>query len=175
MEQPVPTSRGTLSDLAAIAASVTLTPDDLAPYLPEVWANALAFLIVPVKSLRALERARPDSVLLDNLLRQCRASGLLCISMETVESGSQVHVRAFFSGMGFSEDPATGSAQGPLAAYLFKNKLITTAKPRFIAEQGYQVGRPSKLLTALDITNNTIRGIRVAGDVIIVAKGEFLV
>lgn len=176
MEQPVPQSRGTVSDLAAIAASICLTSDDIAPYPPEVIANAVSFFIVPIKSMRALERARPNGALLETLLAKLNVEGLICFSTETIEAGSQAHVRAFFPGLGISEDPATGSAQGPLAAYLFKNNLLKRgAKYRVVAEQGYQIGRPSKLTTMFEVSDNLINSIKVGGDVILMAKGEFLI
>lgn len=176
MEQPVPQSRGTVSDLSAIAASIGLNGDDIAPCLPEVLANAVSFLIVPIKSMRALERARPNGILLDALVAKLNIEGVICFSTETVEAGSQAHVRAFFSGLGITEDPATGSAQGPLAAYLFKNNLLKKgAKYRISAEQGYQISRPSKLVTTFEVSDNLISSIKVSGDVILMAKGEFLI
>jgi trans-2,3-dihydro-3-hydroxyanthranilate isomerase len=176
MQQPTPQSRGTVSDLATVAASLCLSTDDIAAYSPEIWANAVAFFIVPIKSLRALERIRPNGAILENLLKKLNVEGLICFSTETVEAGSQVHIRAFFTGLGVSEDPATGSAQGPLAAYLVKNNLVKRAsKYRITSEQGYQVGRPSKLTTTFELNDNLINSIKVAGDVILMAKGEFLI
>lgn len=176
MEQPTPQSRGTFSDLATIAASLCLNIDDIAAYAPEIWANAVPFFIVPIKSMRALERARPNGAILETLLNKLNVEGLICFSTETIEAGSQVHLRAFFAGLGIGEDPATGSAQGPLAAYLFKNNLLKRgAKYRITAEQGYQVGRPSKLTTTFEVNDNLINSIKVGGDVILMAKGEFLI
>ncbi len=175
MEQPSPQSRGLCNDVAAVAASLCLSADDVAAYPPETMANAVAFLIVALKSMRALERARPNGALLENLLARLNVNGLICFSTETVESGSQVQMRAFFPGLGVNEDPATGSAQGPLAAYLFKNGMLKRgAKCRMVAEQGYQIGRPSKLVTTFEVSDDAITSIKVGGEVILVAKGEFL-
>ncbi|MFY9226437.1 MAG: PhzF family phenazine biosynthesis protein [Blastocatellia bacterium] len=176
MEQPVPQSRGTVSDLSTIAASLCLTTDDIAPYTPEIFANAVSFFIVPLKSMRALERARPNGAVLESLLAKLHVEGLICFSTETVEAGSQVQVRAFFPGLGVNEDPATGSAQGPLTAYLFKNNMLKRgSKYRVAAEQGYQIGRPSKLTTTFEVNDGVISAIKVGGDVILMAKGEFLI
>jgi trans-2,3-dihydro-3-hydroxyanthranilate isomerase len=176
MEQPVPQSRGTFSDLSTIASSICLSPEDIAPYSPEIFANAVSFFIVPIKSMRALERARPNGAILETLLTKLNVEGLICFSTETVEAGSQAHVRAFFPGLGINEDPATGSAQGPLTAYLFKNNLLKKgAKYRVATEQGYQIGRPSKLVTTFEVSDNLITSIKVGGDVLLMAKGEFLI
>ena len=175
MEQPVPQSRGTLSEISNLATSLGLVADDIAPFPPEALANAVSFLIVGLKSIRVLERARPNGVLLENLLKKINVNGVICFSTETVESGSQVQVRAFFPGIGINEDPATGSAQGPLAAYLFKHGLLKKGnRCRVMAEQGYQIGRPSKLTTTFEVHEGVMNNIKVSGDVILVAKGEFM-
>src|SRR5262249_21006207 len=113
MEQPVPQSRGVFANISKIAASLCLSPEEIAAYPPETMANAVSFFIVPLKSMRALERARPNGALLEELLARLNVEGMICFTTETVEAGSQVHVRAFFPGLGVGEDPATGSAQGP--------------------------------------------------------------
>lgn len=176
MEQPVPQSRGVFNDLNLIAASLCLNVDDIAPYTPETFANAVSFCFVPLKSMRALDRAKPNTALMETLLAKLNVEGLICFSTETVETGSQVQLRAFFAGVGINEDPATGSAQGPLAAYLLKYGLLKKGnKYRIVAEQGYQLGRPSKLITTFEVTDGIMSGIKVGGDVVLMAKGEFLI
>jgi trans-2,3-dihydro-3-hydroxyanthranilate isomerase len=176
MEQPLPQSRGVFTDITNVASCLCLSPDDIGLYPPETFANAVSFFIVPLKSMRALERARPNGALLEELLGRLNVEGLICFTTETVEAGSQLHVRAFFPNLGVNEDPATGSAQGPLAAYLFKNGLTKRgAKCRLVTEQGYQVGRPSKLTTTFEVNNGVMNSIKVGGEVILVAKGEFLI
>ncbi|MEW6731231.1 MAG: PhzF family phenazine biosynthesis protein [Acidobacteriota bacterium] len=176
MEQPVPQSRGLYTDTAMVAASLCLNPEDIAAYPPEMMANAIAFLIVPLKSMRALERAKPNGALIESLLTRVNVEGLICFTTETVEAGSQAQMRAFFPTIGINEDPATGSAQGPLATYFFKHGLLKRGtKNRLVVEQGYQIGRPSKLTTSFEVSEGVITSIKVGGDVMLVAKGEFLI
>jgi trans-2,3-dihydro-3-hydroxyanthranilate isomerase len=176
MEQPVPQSRGIFTDITLVAASLCLSPDEIAPYPPETLANAVSFLIIPLKSMRALERAKPNGALMEQLLARVNVGGIICFTIETVEASSQAQVRAFFPAIGINEDPATGSAQGPLASYMSKHGLLKSAhKHRLVVEQGYQIGRPSKLTTSFEVNEGVISAIKVGGDVMIVAKGEFLV
>ena len=72
--------------------------------------------------------------------------------------------------------PGVNISQGPLAAYLFKHGLLKRGgKHRLMVEQGYQIGRPSKLTTTFEVNEGAITSIKVGGDVLLVAKGEFLV
>ncbi|MBL8152383.1 MAG: PhzF family phenazine biosynthesis protein, partial [Blastocatellia bacterium] len=175
MEQEVPQSRGICTDLKTIAASLCLGADEIASLEPEVFTNGVSFLIVCMKSLASIKKISPNALLLEELLRGLKVDGLVCFTTETIESSSHVHVRAFFPELGVNEDAATGAAQGPLAAYLFKNGLIRSERNfRLVSEQGYEIGRPSRLTTTFDIRNGTIDAIKVSGDVLLMARGEFL-
>jgi trans-2,3-dihydro-3-hydroxyanthranilate isomerase len=74
---------------------------------------------------------------------------------------------------GVPEDPATGSASGPLGAYLVLNGLVGKgAEVRIVSEQGTKMGRQSFLHIRLAMQGETITGIRVGGGVVPVLEGE---
>jgi len=80
--------------------------------------------------------------------------------------------RMFAPEHGVVEDPATGSATGPLAAYMMRNGLVATADAtRFVSEQGTKMGRRSLLHVAVHGENGSA-GIEVGGSVVHVADGE---
>lgn len=68
---------------------------------------------------------------------------------ETLESTSTAHARFFTPAMGDREDPATGSAAGPLAAYLHARDVIRGNK-EIVVEQGDEVGRPGRIHVRLE-------------------------
>ena len=91
---------------------------------------------------------------------------------ETERPGSAVHGRMFPTGVGIAEDPATGSAAGPLAAYLVRHGLAKTGE-RSVIEQGFEIGRPSLLYARIDGSAERITAVHVGGNVIPVGGGWF--
>jgi trans-2,3-dihydro-3-hydroxyanthranilate isomerase len=78
--------------------------------------------------------------------------------------GSHVHGRMFDLGLGIGEDPATGSAQGPLGAYVVVHALVSAAPTaRIRSEQGFVIGRPSILDVEVDRAGSAITAVRVGG------------
>ena len=78
----------------------------------------------------------------------------------------------FAPGAGSPEDPATGSAAGPLALHLARNGLIAFGEEIEIS-QGAEVGRPSTLFARVVGSADEIERIEVGGSAVIVARGEF--
>ena len=86
---------------------------------------------------------------------------------ETVEPGSTVHGRMY--GLSIAEDPATGSANGPLGAYLVRHGLSDGT--RIISEQGFEMGRPSLLYVRVGGARDRITSVHVGGHCTIVGGG----
>ena len=92
-------------------------------------------------------------------------------SAETVEASNGVHARMFADAFGVPEDPATGSANGCLAAWLVRHRYFGTAEIDLTVEQGVEMGRASKLyLQAFE--NDGTFSIQVGGRVLPVAEGR---
>ena len=107
---------------------------------------------------------RPDFGALEALT----SAGVNCFA----GSGSQWKTRMFAPGSGASEDPATGSAAGPLVLHLARHGRIEFGHEIEIS-QGDEIGRPSKLYARVDGTAERIERIEVGGSAVIVARGEF--
>jgi trans-2,3-dihydro-3-hydroxyanthranilate isomerase len=89
--------------------------------------------------------------------------------------GAGWKTRAFFGGkVGVSEDPATGSAAGPLAVHLARHGRIAFGEQITIS-QGAEIGRPSTLYAIVEGSGDRIERVRVGGAAVIVARGEFSV
>ena len=78
----------------------------------------------------------------------------------------------FAPGSGVAEDPATGSAAGPLAVHLARHGRIDFGEEIEIL-QGVELGRPSMLYAQVEGTPERIERVRVGGSAVVVARGEF--
>jgi trans-2,3-dihydro-3-hydroxyanthranilate isomerase len=87
-------------------------------------------------------------------------------------SGTRWKTRMFAPTSGVAEDPATGSAAGPLAMNLVRHARIAPGKEIEIS-QGDEIGRPSKLYARVEGTPEHVEQIEVGGSAVIVARGEF--
>jgi trans-2,3-dihydro-3-hydroxyanthranilate isomerase len=87
-------------------------------------------------------------------------------------TGLQWKTRMFAPASGVAEDPATGSAAGPLAIHLARHGRIGFGEEIEIS-QGAEIGRPSKLYARADGSAERIEGVEVGGSAVIVARGEF--
>lgn len=167
MTQAAPAFGAIHHDQAALAKSLALEAVDLAVEgLPvQVVSTGTAHMLVPVRSREAIQRARPDAKSLYQQLRSVGGQGCYLFSLDPVSSTAAAHTRFFNPTVGIVEDPATGSAAGPLACYLAKYGRIT-AEATVLIEQGYAQERPSHIEVRL-------RGdeVRIFGAGVTVAEG----
>jgi trans-2,3-dihydro-3-hydroxyanthranilate isomerase len=156
-----------LTDRAATAAAVGLAADDLhADLQPQVVSTGLPHLVVAVSGAQTVAAARPDEPKLLALLDQTGAGGYYVFALE----GDRAKARMFAAGVGVDEDPATGSAAGPLGAYLADRGAISSS--RLTISQGVEIGRPSTLVVDVERDGPTWR-ITVGGGVFVVGQGRF--
>jgi len=87
-------------------------------------------------------------------------------------AGKQWKTRMFGPGLGILEDPATGSAAGPLAVHLLKHGLVKSGE-EILIEQGAELLRPSSIHAKVTGTFANLEAVEVGGSVVIVARGEF--
>jgi trans-2,3-dihydro-3-hydroxyanthranilate isomerase len=173
MRQNEPTF-GAQHEPAALATVLGLNPADIDERFPiaEV-STGLWFFIVPLKSIEALKKARVNVEEYYAMIRQTESKAVLIFCPETHEPGNDLSVRMFADYYGVPEDPATGSANGCLAGYLVRNKYYGKPSIDIACEQGFEIGRPSRLrLRAAE--HGTHIEVNVGGRCITVAKGEFV-
>jgi trans-2,3-dihydro-3-hydroxyanthranilate isomerase len=87
-------------------------------------------------------------------------------------AGRRWKTRAFAPAHGVAEDPATGSAAGPLACHLARHGRIAFGEEIEIA-QGAEIGRPSRLYARADGARERVERVEVGGSAVVVARGEF--
>ncbi len=147
MMQGKPHFGGVLRDVAPVAEALGLDPLVLLQAkLPlQVVSTGLEHLMVPLPDLEAVRSLKPNLSVLDRVLRANAALGCYVFSLEASVPEALVHARMFAPGAGILEDPATGSAAGPLGAYLAVHGRLPPERRAFIVEQGIEMGRPSQI------------------------------
>jgi len=147
MTQGKPHFGAVLRDWSPIAEALGVDASTLATSaLPaQVVSTGLAHLMVPLPSLDTAGRLRPNFALLDSLLQTTGALGCFAFCLQATAPDTLAHARMFAPGAGVPEDPATGSAAGPLGAYLAVHGVLPKTQTAFVLEQGVEMGRPSRL------------------------------
>jgi trans-2,3-dihydro-3-hydroxyanthranilate isomerase len=157
-----PATFGTEVDAGRVLAALGLDPADGHPELPpQVVSTGNPMLVAPVREDAVLTRVRPQAAELGELLREL---GVVCayVAWHDFDREAATARSFFMTDELVAEDPATGSAAGPLCAYLHER----TGAARVDIEQGVAMGRPSRLLCEAG------ERVRVAGDVVLLADGE---
>lgn len=177
MTQPKPLFLGSVEeteDLFHIAKTLGLPKyqivDTKAPVM--VVSTGLPVVIVPVRALTAVRSIEPDAAAIVEMCERFGTNGILVYTMMTVEDQATVHTRMFAPAIGILEDPATGSASGAMGAYLVHNGLVEVGLlTEIIVEQGYEIGRPSRILVQVESDDDAIQTVKVGGQVVMVVEG----
>ncbi|HYF91700.1 MAG TPA: PhzF family phenazine biosynthesis protein [Symbiobacteriaceae bacterium] len=170
MSQPLPRVAGTIEARAELAAALGA---DLCPDLPvEAVDNGMQTVIIPLASLAEVQQAQPDPGRLRALLGR-RGLCTLVFAPGGIDPAADVHCRVFSPYDLVVEDPATGSANGPLGEYLVRHGVV--AGPVIRSEQGHSVGRPSLLQTEVERYGGRTYSVYVSGEVHLVGRGGFRV
>jgi trans-2,3-dihydro-3-hydroxyanthranilate isomerase len=175
MTQPAPVFGASLDRLDTLAAAIGLETADLRPHgwpVQEVSCGG-PFLFIPVASRAAVDRAAPDARTLTRAFAE-QGWPTRAVYLFTLDRGADeadVYTRMFAPDIGIPEDPATGSASGPLGAYLVHHRLpIGTGRP-IRNLQGVRMGRPSWMFIEPVLDGTAITGMRVGGGAVVAGTG----
>jgi len=172
MEQNIP-AFGKFYDPELLVNTLYLNEEDIDIRFPiQEVSTGLPFIIVPLKNLEALKRARIERERFYDLVDNTNAKSILIFCPEVRNKGNHLSVRVFAEVPGF-EDPATGSGNGCLAAYLVHHQYFGKTNIDIRVEQGYEIGRPSLLLLKAEEIQGKIN-VMVGGKVFLVAIGELV-
>jgi trans-2,3-dihydro-3-hydroxyanthranilate isomerase len=161
MSQPVPKVEP-FEDEAGLFAALGVDGSELPV---ELYDNGLRHVYVCLRSPEDVAALKPD-------FKRLGANGpFLCVST-IAGSGTAWKTRMFAPGGGVDEDPATGSAAGPLCVHLVRHGLVPPGQEIEIT-QGVEIDRPSRLYARVEGTPERIERVEVGGSAVIVARGEF--
>lgn len=157
-------------DRALCARALGLTQDDLLPNVPcELYTAGNPNIYIPLRDVAAVDRVAIDSAGFFELLKDRSEPTCLFLFTPTNEGA---YSRMFSLDLSINEDPATGSATGPLAAFMMHHRLVAHADgTRFYSEQGTKMGRRS-ILHVLIRGDHGTEGIEVGGHVVPIASAS---
>ena len=129
----------------------------------EAYRNGPRHVYVALPDMGAVAELKPDLTKLKE-----HAVGVNCFAGD----GSTWKTRVFVPSLGVGEDPATGSAAGPLGVHLVRHGRIGYGQ-RIEVSQGKEIGRPSTLYVQIDGTEGNIEHVYVGGYAVVVAHGQY--
>jgi trans-2,3-dihydro-3-hydroxyanthranilate isomerase len=160
---PVPPSR------VDLAAMLSLAEADLLPG-HAAWSCGVPFLFLPVRDREAIARVRLRTDLWEKLLSGWWAKSVFLFTTDTVSKDAQIHARMFAPAMGIAEDPATGGAASALAGFL-QDREPRDGSRAWLIEQGFEMGRPSRIELEADIAGGRVAAVRVGGKSVLISEG----
>lgn len=179
MTQPLPAFGAAVAGREGLAAAVGLEPPDLADLPIEPVSCGVPYLMVPLASRAAVDRVEVDRRAAVSILRGAGAADLpmyfFTTDRQAATGAEQIYSRMLAPAFGISEDPATGSACGPLGCYLLRHGIVGPEEARrLVALQGAAMGRPSVIHISIDGDGRQISRVRVGGTAVLVAEGRLL-
>jgi trans-2,3-dihydro-3-hydroxyanthranilate isomerase len=154
-----------------VARAAGFAVEDIADDLPiQTVSTGNAFAIVPLKSLAVLQKLSPAWASMKAYLDKSDAKFFYFVSRQTANPQARLQSRMIFYN---GEDPATGSAAGPCAAWAVRYGVVP-ADQQVLMEQGVEMKRRSRIFFSAGRNGDKIVNVRVGGHVAEVARGEFI-
>jgi trans-2,3-dihydro-3-hydroxyanthranilate isomerase len=165
--EPVAT-RNTLAEI------LSLTVEDIlgGTSAPQALSCGLPFVMVGVKSLKALASARLKYDRWEETMGKAPARDLFVFTADTESGANHYRARCFVPGQGVPEDPATGSANAAFAGFLAARATERDGTLRWTVRQGVEMGRPSTIEIEADKAGGAITAVRVGGGSVFVMSGS---
>ena len=165
-----PAKVGEAADARTIAAALGLEPDEIGidGAAPAKWSAGNRFVFVPLRSLEAIGRSRPDMARWDAAFG---SDGAFLFCRQTVEAGNAFHARMFAPHHGVVEDPATGSAAAAFTGWAALHCGLGDGDHTLRLEQGYEMGRPSLITLYLTMRAGGLEAASIGGEAIEVSEG----
>jgi len=146
--------KGIHLDRKKLARSLNVEESEIDRSLPEqIVSTGLFTLPVCIKSFDTLKSMKPDFDEVKEICNNLGVGSFHMFTFETIEETSAYHARNFAPIYGIDEDPVTGTANGAVCSYLYKNKILK--KKNLVCEQGDILGRPGRVFVEID--NNIVK------------------
>ena len=176
MTQLLPTFSEPIDNVRGLAAILSLPEAAIAKSgLPvQVVSCGVPCLLVPVATRRQVDDAILDRAAFNAFsARMERAAD--CVFFFSTERGADsatAYSRMFAPDLGVGEDPATGSASGPLGCYLVKHGRVTSEQAgAMLSRQGVRMGRPSDIHISIGVERGAVTSVRVGGEAVLAGEG----
>lgn len=170
---PVPKFKRVSKLPIKLLSALGIRTADLHPRLPIVGES---YLYVPLRRLSRLKELDPDYSRLFDVTISMKVLGVSVFTMEVIESSSAFHSRFFAPAAGINEDPVTGSANGPLGAYVYlhadhtglaiPSMAMGDGRIEYIGEQGDIIGRKGRVKVRVKPGKRGIGSLLIAGEAV---------
>ncbi len=172
MTQPLPTFGTVVDDRGAMAVAIGVDASDVDSSGPiQVVSCGVPFLFAPLVSRAAVDRVTLNQ---QAFRACCKAAGIdelpLFVFARDTHNEVAIYSRMLAPGLGVAEDPATGSASGPLGCYLAAHGLLPPGD-EFVSLQGVAMQRPSRIHISISLDGDRITRVRVGGRSVLVGHG----
>jgi trans-2,3-dihydro-3-hydroxyanthranilate isomerase len=159
--------------VAGVAWALGLDPQEIGfdRHMPSRHTAGVDFDFVPVRSLDAIARARPNGEAFAKVFDDSERPAAYVYTRETADPAHQFHARMFAPSFGIGEDPATGSAAAAFAGALMQFEPLGDGEHSFVIEQGYEMGRPSEIALQMAIRKGALASAEIGGGAVVVSEG----
>jgi trans-2,3-dihydro-3-hydroxyanthranilate isomerase len=164
---PSTPSRGMLAEILSLDADDVLGT----PMAPQAISCGVPFLLVPLRSVKAVSRSRIRVERWESTLKSSWAPEVFVFARDPEGGDTHFRARMFAPGLNVSEDPATGAANACFAGYLATRAPQRNGTLSWTVDQGVEMGRPSRIEIEADKSDGVITAIRVGGAAILVSEG----
>jgi len=175
MSLPIPKFSPFPGEIANLCGALGLSEIELSQKVkPQITHNG--YVYIPVKDFDSLKTLEPNSFLLKRLGERHDLNGFAVVTTDTGNKDIDWHMRFFAPTMGILEDPVTGSANGPMAVFLWYNGFLEEDQKLFTfkAEQGRFVDRPGMVHVQMLVTDTAVEELMIAGEAVTVLDGQIM-
>ena len=171
----LPTETGAAPSIIDIAAALSLPVDAIQQGLqaPRLCGAGVDYLYV-CATLEAVRSAKVNSAAWD-ALKLGNSIGVYLYAKGGEASDAAYHARMFAPNAGIAEDPATGSAAAGFPAQIVRSETVPDGEHRWVIEQGFEMGRPSRIIATVSTQGGAVQSVRIGGDAVFVQKGQIFV
>jgi trans-2,3-dihydro-3-hydroxyanthranilate isomerase len=163
IKQEIPTYK------IAVALGLKIEDLDVNAFVPTIVKTEVAHTMVPIKNSQILNDCVPDNKLLIEISKEYKSEGFYCFALSGENQDHIIEARFFNPIIGINEDPATGTAAGPLIGFLTQKKF-TKPNTEYKILQGVKLNQPS-LIKVMNRENDIL----VGGSSIITMRGELYI
>ncbi|PQA88651.1 PhzF family phenazine biosynthesis protein [Hyphococcus luteus] len=171
----LPAETGAAPGIEDIAAALSLPADAIlqGAKAPRLCGAGVDYLYV-CAPLEAVRRATPNTAAWAALGLE-DVVGVYLYAEGGEAADADYHARMFAPDAGIMEDPATGSAAAGFPGQIVRSQTVPDGVHRWVIEQGFEMGRPSRIRASVAVEGGAVQSVRIGGDAVFMQKGQIFI